>query len=86
MRDPNRDLGTTEISRAVHVAARTVTKWIDAGLLRAYRLPNTRRRRVSVRDLLAFCRAHEMPCDLPPELLPDDADPCNATRDASHAA
>lgn len=60
-----RDLGTGEIARALHVAPRTVSKWIDAGTLRGYKIPGPGgHRRVQRSDLLEFVKRHNMPVEL----------------------
>lgn len=52
---------TGEVARICHVAPRTVSKWVDTGQLRGYRIPGSRDRRIPVEHLLAFMRAHGMP-------------------------
>jgi len=60
------DLYTThDVSRMLHVDASTVSKWIDKGILLAYRTPGGHRR-VRSTDLRTFLVAHQMP--LPEEL------------------
>jgi len=54
-------LTTGEVARICNVAARTVSKWIDAGRLEGYRIPGSRDRRVHVRALEAFVAAHGIP-------------------------
>ena len=61
---------TGEVARICHVAPRTVSKWVDNGQLRGYRIPGSRDRRIPVDHLQAFMRAHGMPIDLL------DAGPC----------
>lgn len=56
---------TYDIGVLLQVDASTVSKWIDKGILTAYRTPGGHRR-VRQSDLRAFLIAHQMP--LPPEL------------------
>ena len=57
--------GTQRVARACHVTPATVAHWIDQGLLSGHKTP-TGRRRVEVKELVKFLRAHEMgvPADL----------------------
>lgn len=57
---------TGQIARMVKVAPRTVTKWIDSGLLKGFRIPGGADRRVPRESLLQFFKMHGIPC--PPEL------------------
>jgi excisionase family DNA binding protein len=61
---------TGEVARICHVAPRTVSKWVDSGQLRGYRIPGSRDRRIPAEHLLAFLRAHGIPTDAM------DAGPC----------
>ena len=54
-------LTTGRIARICQTAARTVSKWIDSGALRGYRIPGSEDRRVSKKDLIAFMRLHGLP-------------------------
>jgi CheY-like chemotaxis protein len=55
------DLFTTyDVSRMLQVDASTVAKWVDKGLLVAFRTPGGHRR-VRGPDLRSFCIAHQMP-------------------------
>ena len=56
-------LTTGQVAEICHVAARTVSKWFDAGRLGGYRIPGSRDRRIPVEQLLAFMQAHGMPAD-----------------------
>ena len=49
---------TGEIADICDVAPRTAVGWIDAGLLKGYRIPGSKDRRVHHDDLVAFMRAH----------------------------
>jgi excisionase family DNA binding protein len=65
------DYTVGQIATRLSVAPRTVTKWIDAGQLRGYRLPGSGHRRVRGVELLDFVRRF----DLPLELLSDTGEP-----------
>ena len=55
---------TGEISQLCHVAPRTVSKWIDSGMLRGYRIPGVGGdRRVPHGSLAEFMTKHGMPTD-----------------------
>jgi len=57
-----KDVFTTgEIARICRVVPRTVSKWIDAGHLKGYRLPGSNDRRVLVEDLIRFLKERGMP-------------------------
>ncbi|MFB3891691.1 MAG: helix-turn-helix domain-containing protein [Phycisphaerae bacterium] len=56
-------LTTGDVARMCHVAPRTVSKWVDTGKLRGYRIPGSRDRRVPLANLLAFMRTHGIPLD-----------------------
>ena len=56
---------THDVSRLLQVDPSTASKWIDKGLLVAYRTPG-RHRRVRAGDLRSFLIAHQMP--VPDEL------------------
>ncbi len=66
MLSPMTELFTTyDVSRMLQVDASTVAKWIDKGLLVAFRTPGGHRR-VRATDLRSFCIVHQMP--IPEEL------------------
>ncbi len=55
-------LTTGQAAKLCGVNFRTVSRWIDRGLLPAYQLPGTRGdRRVRLEDLRRFMREHDMP-------------------------
>lgn len=54
-------LTTGEVAKICRVAPRTVSKWFDSGKLRGYRIPGSKDRRIPVRQLIRFMRAHGMP-------------------------
>lgn len=56
-------LTTGDVARICHVAPRTVSKWVDSGKLRGYRIPGSRDRRIPVDHLISFMRAHGIPTE-----------------------
>lgn len=54
-------LTTGQIAKICNVAPRTVSKWVDKDLLKGYRLPGSRDRRVEVRNLVPFMQKHGIP-------------------------
>ena len=54
-------LTTGEVAEVCNVASRTVGKWFDGGLLKGYRIPGSRDRRIPVAELVAFMKKYEMP-------------------------
>lgn len=56
-------LTTGEVARICRVAPRTVSKWVDTGKLRGYRIPGSRDRRILLTQLVAFMRVHDIPLD-----------------------
>lgn len=52
---------TGKIAKVCRVSARTVSKWIDSGLLKGWRLPGGVDRRVARSELVAFLARHGMP-------------------------
>lgn len=58
---------THDVSKLLQVDASTVAKWVDKGLLMAFRTPGGHRR-VRAVDLRDFCISHRMP--VPAELGP----------------
>ncbi len=56
-------LTTGEVAQICRVAPRTVSKWVDSGKLRGYRIPGSRDRRIPMPQLIAFMRAHDIPLD-----------------------
>jgi excisionase family DNA binding protein len=55
---------TGEIAVACGVSSRTVSKWIDTGMLRGWKLPLSGTRRVLREDLVQFIRDNKFPEDL----------------------
>ena len=54
-------LTSGQVAKLCHVAQRTAQKWIDEGLLKGYRIPGTKARRVMVDELVRFLKEHNMP-------------------------
>jgi len=54
-------LTTGEVARLCGVAARTVSKWFDAGQLRGFKIPGSRDRRIPRESLIRFMKAHGIP-------------------------
>jgi excisionase family DNA binding protein len=52
---------TGEVARICNVCARTVSNWIDRGLLGGYVVPGTKHRRIPRQNLLRFMQEHGMP-------------------------
>lgn len=59
-------LSTVTVARLLGVAVASISKWIDAGQLKAGRTPGGHRR-VAKDDLVAFLRRQQLP--VPPELI-----------------
>jgi len=59
-------LTTGQVARMLNTSPRTVTKWVDSGQLKGYRLPLSPDRRIPRASLLEFIRQHNIP--IPPEL------------------
>lgn len=57
----NQALSTGKIAKLCGVAPRTASKWIDTGLLKGFRVPGSKDRRVLRTDLEAFAKEHGMP-------------------------
>lgn len=68
-----RILTTGQIAKMCSVAARTVAKWVDTGLLKGHRVPGSRDRRVKWIDLVEFAAKHGMPVD-ESKLLPEQTE------------
>ncbi len=54
-------LTTGEVAKICQVAPRTVSKWFDTGVLKGYRVPGSKDRRIPVEGLVRFMRSHGMP-------------------------
>ena len=58
----NKDVLTTgQVTKLCSVAPRTVTKWFDSGQLGGYRIPGSKDRRIPVKELIRFMKAHDIP-------------------------
>lgn len=56
-----RDVFTTgQLARICHTCTRTIIKWIDGGLLKGWRVPGSKDRRVTEQALLEFADANGM--------------------------
>lgn len=51
-------LTTGDVAKVAGVSARLVHKWIDSGILRGYRLPGSKFRRVEPASLVLFLKQH----------------------------
>lgn len=56
-------LTTGQVAQLCSVAPRTVTKWFDSGQLGGYRIPGSKDRRIPVKELVRFMKAHDIPTD-----------------------
>jgi excisionase family DNA binding protein len=54
-------LSPGQIKQICGVSGRTITKWIDQGWLKGFRIPGSRHRRVAKSDLLRFFSENRMP-------------------------
>lgn len=52
---------TTQVSKLCQVCVRTVSKWVDSGQLKGYRVPGSRARRIPHQHLVSFLLANGMP-------------------------
>jgi len=51
-------LTTGDVAKVAGVSVRLVHKWIDSGILRGYRLPGSRFRRIEPASLVLFLKQH----------------------------
>ncbi|MGR3310256.1 MAG: response regulator [Candidatus Brocadiales bacterium] len=56
-------LTSGEVARICNVSSPTVIKWIDTGMLKGFKIPGSKARRVTKKDLLEFMREHDMPLE-----------------------
>lgn len=56
-------LTTGEVAKICNVAPRTVSKWFDTGVLKGYRIPGSKDRRIPVSQLMRFMKEHGIPFD-----------------------
>ncbi len=54
-------LTTGEVAEVCNVASRTVGKWFDKKLLKGYRIPGSRDRRILRAELVRFMKKYEIP-------------------------
>jgi len=52
---------TSQVARICKVSPSTVIKWVDGGLLKGYRIPGSRHRRILRECLIEFLEEHGMP-------------------------
>ena len=57
----NNVLTTGEVAKVCNVAPRTVSKWFDKKLLKGYRIPGSRDRRIPIAELVRFMKKYEIP-------------------------
>jgi len=57
----NKVLTTGNVAEICNVSTRTVQKWIDDGILKSYRLPNSKDRRTCTQDLQKFITEYNLP-------------------------
>jgi len=50
-----------QVARICRVSSRTASKWFDLGLLKGYRIPGSRDRRIPRSALVAFIESSGMP-------------------------
>jgi excisionase family DNA binding protein len=54
---------TGDVANICNVSSRTVQKWLDEGLLEGYKLPASKDRRVSPKNLREFMIKYNIPID-----------------------
>ncbi|MHC4124399.1 MAG: helix-turn-helix domain-containing protein [Planctomycetota bacterium] len=59
-------LTTGDVAKICNVAPRTVSKWFDSGQLKGYRIPGSKDRRIPLKELVRFMKAHDMPTTMFP--------------------
>jgi excisionase family DNA binding protein len=52
---------TGQVAQICKVAPRTVSKWVDSGRLRGFRIPGSQDRRIPRKELIPFLKEHGMP-------------------------
>ena len=63
MAKANNVFTTGDVARICNVATRTVCIWFDKGLLKGYRIPGSKDRRIPVKELKRFMKANKIPMD-----------------------
>jgi excisionase family DNA binding protein len=66
MPNPEEVFTTHDAAKMMHVDPSSVSKWIDRGILTAYRTPGGHRR-IRRTDMVTFLKTHDMP--IPTELI-----------------
>lgn len=56
-------LTTGNVARICNVALSTVIRWFDKGLLKGFRVPGSKHRRILPEELIKFLKEHNMPYD-----------------------
>ena len=69
--DETKALTTGQVAKRLSVAPRTVSKLIDSGQLKGWRIPGSKDRRVDVADLRHFCIENDIPVKY---VVPEDAE------------
>jgi excisionase family DNA binding protein len=60
-KDNHPTLTTGQVAKLCDVAPRTVSKWVDSGKLKGYRIPGSNDRRIIKGDLVTFMRQYHIP-------------------------
>ena len=53
-----RDLTVTQVAKIAQVSPNTVKKWFDSGMLKGYKVPNSKHRRIVRAELEKFLKQH----------------------------
>ncbi|MEY4669978.1 MAG: hypothetical protein RL518_2677 [Pseudomonadota bacterium] len=56
-----RSLSTGEVAKITKTSVQSVIRWIDTGMLNAWKIPGSRFRRIEVSELRAFMLQHHIP-------------------------
>ncbi|MGR3310255.1 MAG: response regulator [Candidatus Brocadiales bacterium] len=60
----HKDIFTTaEVARICNVSGSTVIKWIDSGVLKGFKFPSSKTRRITRKDLLEFMNEYGIPLE-----------------------
>lgn len=54
-------LGPGKIAAMFNVSPKMVVKWIDSGLMKSWRIPMSKHRRVSIEEIKRFAAKHGIP-------------------------
>jgi two-component system response regulator RpaA len=63
MAKANNVFSTGDVAQICNVAPRTVCIWFDKGLLKGYRIPGSKDRRIPVKELKRFMKDNNIPMD-----------------------